>query len=143
MTVVRFYDASFSDGGRLVYSVIAARFKGQWIFVRHHERTTWEISGGHIEKGESPDDAARRELSEETGAKDFDLTVIGMYSVEKNGKTGFGMLYLADVHSLMPVPDTSEIAEIMFADDLPPNLTYPDIQPHMFRKILQFLNERD
>jgi 8-oxo-dGTP diphosphatase len=142
MTRVKFYDPSFSPDRDLVYSVIAARFQGQWIFVRHHERSTWEIAGGHIEEGESPDDTARRELAEETGASLFDLTCVATYSVEKDGTIGLGKLYLAEVQKLTAVPDASEIAETLLADDLPANLTYPDIQPHMFRKIKEYLNER-
>ena len=67
MTEVKFYDPEFVPAGHLAYSVITARFEGKWIFVRHRERTTWEIPGGHIEEGESSDVAASRELMEETG----------------------------------------------------------------------------
>jgi NUDIX domain. len=66
MTEVKFYDPEFVPAGHLAYSVITARFEGKWIFVRHRERTTWEIPGGHIEEGESSDVAASRELMEET-----------------------------------------------------------------------------
>ena len=38
---------------KLTYSVISARFESKWIFVRHQKRSTWEIAGGHIEKGET------------------------------------------------------------------------------------------
>ncbi len=142
MTRVKFYDPSFSPGAGLIYSVIAARFEDRWIFVRHHERDTWEIAGGHIEKGESPDKAARRELIEETGASQFDLVCIGTYSVEKNGTTDFGKLYFAEVLKLIPVPDNSEIAEIILSCALPENLTYPDIQPRLFNKVTDFLKNK-
>ena len=42
------------------YSIIAARFRGQWVFVRHKERSTWEIPGGHIEEGETAMETADR-----------------------------------------------------------------------------------
>ncbi len=143
MTRVKFYDSSYYPGQRLIYSVIAARFKGRWIFVRHHERSTWEIAGGHIEKRETPDDAARRELTEETGAILFDLFCVATYSVEMDGKIRFGRLYFAEVQEIIQVPDASEIAETIMAEELPEKLTYPDIQPHMFRKINEFLKNRD
>ena len=134
MTRVNFYDTSHFDAGKLTYSVIAALYKGRWIFVRHINRTTWEIPGGHIEKGESPDEAGERELEEETGALEFKLTSVADYSVEKDGTIGYGRLYFAEVSKLGPIKDRSEIAEITLSDQLPEDLTYPDIQPHLFRK---------
>ncbi|MCH1536845.1 MAG: NUDIX hydrolase [Candidatus Poseidonia sp.] len=41
---------------------------GKVLFVRHPKRG-WEIPGGHLEEGESPEDALLRELFEETGLK--------------------------------------------------------------------------
>ena len=142
MTIVRFYDTAFVPDGKLTYSVISARINGKWIFVRHRKRNTWEISGGHIENQESSDDAARRELMEETGAREFSLDCIATYSVEENGNTGYGRLYFAEITTIGDIPDVSEIAESMFLDRLPDNLTYPDIQPQFFRKTLEFLEEK-
>lgn len=143
MSKVKFYDALYVPDKKLTYSVISARFNGKWIFVRHQKRDTWEIAGGHIEKGESSFEAAGRELMEETGALKFDLECVATYSVKKNGKTGWGRLYLADVTEIGPVPDISEIAEAIFLDDLPENLTHPDIQPHLFRKSVEFIQGKD
>jgi 8-oxo-dGTP diphosphatase len=143
MTVVNFYNALFAPPEKLTYSVIAARFGGKWIFVRHNDRSTWEIAGGHIEPGESPDDAARRELMEETGAKEFIIECVAAYSVEKEGSIGFGRLYFAQVTRLGDIPDISEIAGISLGETLPENLTYPDIQPHLFNKVLEYLNSKE
>jgi 8-oxo-dGTP diphosphatase len=41
--------------------LVARRREGQ------HLAGTWEFPGGRVEPGESPEDAARRELTEETG----------------------------------------------------------------------------
>jgi 8-oxo-dGTP diphosphatase len=136
MTKVNVYDPSYYPDAPLTYSVITARFKGQWILVRHHKRTTWEIPGGHIEPGETADEAASRELMEETGAIGFEIECVATYSVKKNGETGYGRLYKAEVTRIGPVPDTSEIAEIRLMDSLPENLTHPDIQPLLFKRIV-------
>jgi 8-oxo-dGTP diphosphatase len=138
MTRVDFYDTDYIPDVKLTYSVIAANYNGRWIFVRHNDRSTWEIAGGHIEDGESPFDAARRELAEETGAQEFDLHCVATYSVEKDGKKGFGQLFAADVHSMGKIPDASEIAEVQLMGDLPDSLTYPDIQPYLFKKVIEF-----
>jgi len=142
MARIRFYNSSYLIGGELTYSVIAAIYDNQWIFARHRDRTTWEIPGGHIEKGESPDEAAGRELVEETGAQEFRLHSIATYSVEKNGNIGYGKLYLAEVTKLGPIPDLSEIAEITFLDHLPEDLTYPDIQPFLFRRTVEYFDAK-
>ena len=140
MTEVKFYDPLFVPDSKLTYSVISARFKDKWIFVRHQKRSTWEIAGGHIEKGETSFEAAGRELMEETGAVDFNLHCIATYSVTIDGETGWGRLYLAEVSEIGPIPDISEIAELVLSDHLPENLTHPDIQPHLFNRTLEYLN---
>jgi 8-oxo-dGTP diphosphatase len=140
MTEVKFYDSLFEPGTKLTYSVISAKFRDKWIFVRHHKRSTWEIAGGHIENGETSDEAACRELMEETGAVLFKLECIATYSVKKDGDTGWGRLFFAEVSELGPIPDISEIAEIVLLDKLPDNPTHPDIQPHLFRKTIEYLN---
>jgi 8-oxo-dGTP diphosphatase len=142
MTEVKFYDPLFETETPLTYSVISAKFKDKWIFVRHHKRTTFEIAGGHIEKGETAYEAAGRELMEETGAVRFDLVCIATYSVVKDGETGWGRLYLAEVLELGRIPDISEIAEITLSDHLPENNTHPDIQPHLFNRTIEFLKAR-
>jgi 8-oxo-dGTP diphosphatase len=139
MTNVVFYDPSFVPDRELTYSVISAEYEGRWIFVRHQNRSTWEIAGGHIEEWESSFEAAGRELMEETGSVKFKLECIATYSVTKDGETGWGRLYLANVSELGPIPDISEIAEISLSDHLPANLTHPDIQPHLFNRTIEFL----
>lgn len=119
------------------YAVIASRYQNQWIFVRHRERETWEIPGGHIEPGETPDEAATRELKEETGAIDFTILPGAAYAVEKDEIQTFGWLYFAEIQKLGKLPD-SEIAEITLLDQLPLNLTYPLIQPILF----EFISKR-
>jgi 8-oxo-dGTP diphosphatase len=143
MTEVKFYDPLYEPVKELTYSVISARFNDKWIFVRHHKRSTWEIAGGHIEKGETAFEAAGRELMEETGALIFSLDCIATYSVKKDGETGYGRLYIARVTELGPIPDISEIAEMTLLEMIPENLTHPDIQPHLFSKTVEYLANHD
>lgn len=139
MTEVKFYDPLYIPDQKLTYSVISARYNNKWVFVRHHKRSTFEIAGGHIEEGETSLEAAGRELMEETGALIFDLECIATYSVTIDGEKGWGRLYLANVSEIGPIPDISEIAEVMFGDTLPERVTHPLIQPHLFKKTLEFI----
>ena len=119
------------------YAVIVARYRGKWILCRHKERTTWEIPGGHLEINETPDQAARRELWEETGTVKAELHPICIYSVQD-----CGMLYFAEIEELGPIPETSEIKEIAFFDALPESLTYPHIQPALFHNVQNWLQKQ-
>lgn len=55
------------------YVVVLSEYNGKILLSRHKDRTTWETQGGHIEDGETPLDAAKRELYEKSGAIDFDI----------------------------------------------------------------------
>lgn len=143
MTEVSFYSTTFIPEGKLTYAVIAAIYKGKWLFVRHQDRNTWEIPGGHIEEDETPVEAARRELMEETGALKFDLECVATYSVTIDGMSGYGRLFFAEVKRLGSIPDISEIAEVRASAYLPEKLTYPEIQPHLFSRTIDFLKEQE
>ncbi len=140
MTKVNFYDSEYIPDGKLTYSVIAALYKDKWLIVRHRDRTTWEIPGGHIKDDESPFDTAGRELREETGAEEFKLHCVATYSVEKDGRMGYGRLFVAEVSRLGRISDISEIAEVRLVEHLPENLTYPDIQPLLFSRVKENLS---
>ena len=60
------YDLNHFSNYKFV--VIIAEYQGSWLLCKHKKRTTWETAGGHIEPGETPLEAAKRELYEETGA---------------------------------------------------------------------------
>ena len=70
----------------------------------HKERTTWEHPSGWIEKDETPLEAAKRELQEETGAVAFDMEPLCDYFIdgELGGYhyKGNGQVYFAVVHTL-------------------------------------------
>ena len=132
---VKFYNPEDVKIEKLKFVVIQAKYKDKWIFVRHKERDTLEIPGGHIEENETPDEAAKRELYEESGAIKFVLRSICAYSVcRKDEEESYGMLYYGEVEEIGDLPEY-EIAEIKLLDELPNNLTYESIQPLLFEKV--------
>lgn len=136
---VRFYSVGDIDEKAMRYAVIAAQHGGKWIFVKQKARTTWEIPGGRNEQGESIAQTAQRELYEETGALQFVLTEVCDYSVTR-GETTYGRLFFADIQQMGPLPE-SEISEVLLQEELPRELTYPDIQPLLLRRVKETIQE--
>lgn len=137
MLEVKFYDNVADE--LLKFAVIISKTNGKWVFCKHKERETYEVPGGHREMGETIIDTAKRELAEETGAVEFDIKPICVYSVK--GKTrvnenldteSFGMLFVADIFSFGEIH--SEIEKILITDTLVENWTYPLIQPKLLEE---------
>ena len=135
MMTVTFHSPESVQEREIKYAVIVAKYLDRWVFCRHKARETWEIPGGHREEGETPDDTARRELREETGAECANITAVCAYRF-----SDYGMLYYAEITELGQLPKTSEIGEIFLSDRLPDRLTYPHIQPYLFRRVQDFLD---
>ena len=72
-------------------AIIVPRYRGQWVFCRHKERSGWEFPGGHKEPGESVLQTAKRELYEETGITDATFSAVSACTVGKH----IAMLYFA------------------------------------------------
>lgn len=138
MCKVDFYSLDDKCEYKLKYVVIVAEYQDRFIIVKHKDRATWEIPGGRIEDGESFDKAAQRELYEETGALEFELLPVAFYSVTREGTTSYGLLYYSKVRDLGKLPNF-EIEKIEMVKSLPENLTYPQIQPDLFKKVMMGL----
>ena len=129
---VKFYDKI--DDDLLKFAVIISKSNGKWVFCKHRDRDTYEVPGGHREAGELIEDAARRERKEETGALEFSINPICVYSVTgKNrvndtGEETYGMLYFADITEFEEELH-SEMEKVVLLDELPDEWTYPLIQP--------------
>ena len=135
MIQVNFYDTI--EDARLKFAVIITKSVGKWVFCKHKERTTYEVPGGHREAGESIEETARRELYEETGALEYGIIPVCIYSVKKDGgQETFGMLYYAEVTSFEEELH-SEIEKILLTDGLSENWTYPDIQPMLIEEAVR------
>lgn len=142
---VKFYENI--EDGLLKFAVIVAKSNEKWVFCKHKQRNTFEIPGGHREKQESILQTAKRELMEETGAIDFRIKPICVYSVtgknrvNKSGNETFGMLYYADIEKFESELD-SEIEKIELLDELPRMWTYPQIQPLLLAEVQRRISEK-
>lgn len=110
------------------YVVVCSNYQGKWMLSRHKKRTTWETQGGHVEPGETPLQAAKRELYEESGVTNADVYPVCDYKGFRGPRFSYGMVFLAVVHELGELPE-SEMQEVRVFQELPENLTYPVMTP--------------
>ncbi|MCK8060796.1 MULTISPECIES: NUDIX domain-containing protein [unclassified Fusibacter] len=116
---------TFKTNGYL-YAVTVA-FKGdKLVLVHHKDRNTYELPGGTREPGEDINDTGSRELIEESGAKDFIIEPFCDYGVERDGEISTGRLFKAQI-STFDEQLQHEMEQVSLFDELPPNLTYPEI----------------
>ena len=116
----------------LKYVVVLSRMDGRILLSRHRERSGWETQGGHIEPGETPLAAARRELYEESGALEYDIAPLCDYQFAH----GAAAVYAVRVTRLGPLPE-SEMAEVRLFDEMPRELTYPEAGPELYEHALR------
>ncbi|TDT67417.1 8-oxo-dGTP diphosphatase [Hypnocyclicus thermotrophus] len=129
MVKIDFYDLDIIC--KYKYVVLVAKYNKKLVLVKHKNRESWEIPGGHIEKNETPLEAAKREIYEETGAIKYNITPIATYSVTIKNIIDYGQLFFVEIFEFDNLPNF-EIEKINLFDSLPKNLTYPDIQPILF-----------
>lgn len=128
------YDKNTLDD--LKYVVVCSLYKDKLLLSRHKQRDTWETQGGHIEEGETPFQAAKRELYEESGVTDAELLYLCDYLGYTSKGHANGAVFLALVNELGELPE-SEMAEVGLFDLLPDNLTYPFVTPLLVKRTLQ------
>ena len=134
---VKFYEDV--EDKLLKFAVIISKSYGKWVFCKHKERDTFEVPGGHREENETILETAKRELKEETGAIDFDIHQVCVYSVtgktrvNESGEESFGMLYCANIRAFDKELH-SEIEKVVLLDELPSEWTYPLIQPLLIKE---------
>ena len=120
------------------YVVVCAFFQGKYLLSKHKERNTWETQGGHIEEGETPLIAAKRELFEEGGITDASIYPLCDYYGFNGERHSNGQVFLAIVNSLSALPNF-EMKEIKAFSQMPNNLTYPKVTPLLFEEAEKYL----
>ena len=128
----------------VTFVVIVCNYKGRWLFCKHRDRDTFESPGGKREEGETIWQTAHRELFEETGVTNYDLSLVSPYRMELPNYTAkpnlkYGMLFYANIEKLSNLPKYEMEAVYLF-DTMPKKLTYADIQYELMKKVVEDLN---
>ena len=91
------------------------------VLLRHRKIDLWMQPGGHIDRGETPWEAARREIVEETGlsvrfaAGSPELVHVSVHDVP-GGHTHLDLRYLFDGGDVDPVPPAGESQHVHWFD---------------------------
>ncbi len=100
---------------------VIAVYEGKWLLT-HHKQRGYEFPGGKVEPGETAEQAAYREVMEETGGRIERLQYIGQYRVEGRGDTIIKNIYFAEIESLVPHLAVDETDGAYLLDEIPPRL---------------------
>ncbi len=96
----------------------------QVVLVRQTYTAGWFMPGGGIKRGETFEQAARREAAEEVGGELHDLSLLGVYSNFVEWKSDHNIVFLSTEFNFSGKPDL-EIAEVRLfpLDALPEGLS--------------------
>ena len=84
-TVTTVCSDTLPDISLITTAFVIAIHKGN-ILLAHIDGRGWSIPGGHMERGETPEEAARREIFEETGAEVGELQLVGYHHMLCDGE---------------------------------------------------------
>ncbi|MCJ7842680.1 nucleoside triphosphatase YtkD [Lederbergia sp. NSJ-179] len=101
-----FRQKAFSIKARHV--LVICRYQGKWLLTDHSKRGL-EFPGGKLETGESVEQAAQREVWEETGGMIETISYLGEYQVEDPSSSPFvkAIMY-AEIRELLEKDDYLE-----------------------------------
>ncbi|QSS99327.1 nucleoside triphosphatase YtkD [Pontibacillus sp. ALD_SL1] len=114
-----FTDHPFSEHPKHVW--VISRYDGKWLLTEHKDRGI-EFPGGKVEEGETPEQAAVREVMEETGGEVEDLSYIGQYHVDGKGGCIIKNIYFATISNLTKQETYFETKGPVCLDTLPKGL---------------------
>lgn len=109
----------FSETPKHVW--IISLYKNQWLLTKHGSRGI-EFPGGKVEEGETAEEAAVREVMEETGGVVKDLQYVAQYFVSGKRDTIIKNVYFANIESLIDQDTYYETLGPVLLDKIPTNV---------------------
>ena len=131
MLEVKLYDLGYCDEKEYTRVVCVSKYKDKYVFSYNKKREGWEIPGGHIEEGETWQEAAKREMYEETGATKINVTPISVYKIST-----YALLCYCEIEEIEELPNY-EMEKILFSETLPENLSFPDSHKLFFDTVIK------
>ncbi|ATH92870.1 7,8-dihydro-8-oxoguanine-triphosphatase [Bacillus glycinifermentans] len=114
-----FENHPFSQAPKHVW--VICRYQNQWLLTNHQDRG-YEFPGGKVEPFENAEEAALREVKEETGADVKKLTYIGQYKVLGMEKVIIKNIYFAEIDKIEKQETYYETKGPVLMDDLPEDI---------------------
>ncbi|MBM7838379.1 8-oxo-dGTP diphosphatase [Alkalihalobacillus xiaoxiensis] len=105
--------------------LVLTRHKSQWVLTDHQERG-FEFPGGKVERDETVEDAAMREVREETGGIVKKLVYLGQYQVTDSGKTFWKTIYFSILDEVEERSHYYETDGPVYMQELPVGLKADD-----------------
>jgi 8-oxo-dGTP pyrophosphatase MutT (NUDIX family) len=112
--------------------------EGHVVLVRHTYLRGWYLPGGGLKRGETLEDAARREAYEEAGAELGELQLMGAYTKLERTKSDHNILFLCRDFKLSDHHD-GEIAEVKL---FPLHALPEDLKAGHRRRIRAFADDK-
>ena len=106
----------------------------QVLLVRHTYLAGWFLPGGGVKRGETLEEAARREAWEELGAKLEEMTLFGIYSNIHSYRSEHIAVFICDSFTLSDKQDYEIAESAFFPWQSPP----PDINSGAYSRLKEY-----